>query len=432
VKDGIGTSLGTHKEHREKAYQGQPDFHGLPSVNFFDYWDSKHESTASMRSILFCNEMLGLGHLRLSLVLAEALVNSAAGATALVVTGSPAFGALRLPPSVDILKLPTAPVTPETPWNKTKFHPGAGLAIRHEEVAALRAQLSLAAIERFRPDILLSDHRPLGRLGDLRPALGHLRSRSRSTIALGLWEVDDAPERLETDWNPQLLRDVRALYDLVLVYGPPIPGDVRIQRLTEARMPVHCTGLVAGPPANAGALDLGDGYLLAMAGGGVDGFHLINAVLDAIRMRPLDVPAVLLTGPMMQHSAVATLRNSASGLAVQVLEFRPDMAAVIAGARAIVAMAGYCTVSEVLASGKPALLVPRTFPREEQFNRARRLAAQGRVSMLLPNELDPITLRGAIVEILDRQPAAPELLTGAADAASILTRAMAQRHPAWA
>ena len=52
-----------------------------------------------MRSILFCNEMLGLGHLRLSLVLAQALVAQDDRATALVVTGSPAFGGLRIPAS---------------------------------------------------------------------------------------------------------------------------------------------------------------------------------------------------------------------------------------------------------------------------------------------------------------------------------------------
>jgi hypothetical protein len=45
------------------------------------------------------------------------------------------------------------------------------------------------------------------------------------------------------------------------------------------------------------------------------------------------------------------------------------------------------------------------------------------------NSADTITVRGAIAEILQRQPAAPELLTGAADAARILTRAVAQQHP---
>ena len=89
-------------------------------------------------------------------------------------------------------------------------------------------------------------------------------------------------------------------------------------------------------------------------------------------------------------------------------------------------MAGYCTVSEVLASGKPALLIPRVFPREEQLNRARRLVAAGRVEMLLPNELAPIKVRDAIGELLKRQPTTPEPLTGAIDAANILTRAATQ------
>ena len=51
-----------------------------------------------MRSILFCNEMLGLGHIRLSLALAEALTAGDDRATSLVVTGSPASGGMRLPP----------------------------------------------------------------------------------------------------------------------------------------------------------------------------------------------------------------------------------------------------------------------------------------------------------------------------------------------
>lgn len=379
-----------------------------------------------MRSILFCNEMLGLGHLRLSLVLAEALAACGDGATALVVTGSPAFGGMRPAPVVDILKLPSAPVTPDTPWSATAFRPAAGLAIGHEELGALRAQLSLTAVEQFRPDLVVSDYRPLGREEELRPALEHLRARGGCTIALGLLEVDDASERLSAQWTPKLLEAVGSLYHLALVYGPPLAADVRIERLRAAGVPVHHTGRVGAPPANRGASDLGEGYLLAMAGGGMDGFDVLDAVLGAMRVRPLDIPAVLVTGPLMRQPDIATLRKRASGLAVRVLEFRADMDAVIAGARAIVAMAGYCTVSEVLASGKPALLVPRTFPREEQLNRARWLAAAGRVGMLLPNELDPVAVRGAIDELLERRPTAPEPLTGAADAASILARAVAE------
>jgi predicted glycosyltransferase len=379
-----------------------------------------------MRSILFCNEMLGMGHLRLSLVLAEALVACSEGATALVVTGSPASGGMRVAPGVDILKLPVAPVTSDSPWSATEFRPPAGLAMGHKDVGALRAQLSLAAIECFRPDVLVSDHRPLGREDELQLALEYLRARGGCTIALGLWEVDDDPERLRAEWGPKLMDAVGRLYDLAFVYGPPWAGDVRVERLQAAGVPVYHTGLIGLPPARRGASDLGEGYLLVMAGGGVDGFVALDAVIGAIRTQPIEVPAVLVTGPLMGQSQIAMLRKHASGLEVQVLEFRADIDAVIAGARAIVAMAGYCTVSEVLASGKPALLIPRVFPREEQLNRARRLVAAGRVEMLLPNELAPIKVRDAIGELLKRQPTTPEPLTGAIDAANILTRAATQ------
>ena len=82
-----------------------------------------------VRSILFCNEMLGLGHIRLSLALAEALTADDDRATSLVVTGSPASGGMRLPPRVDLLKLPIAPVTPDSSWSATGMRPTAGLAL---------------------------------------------------------------------------------------------------------------------------------------------------------------------------------------------------------------------------------------------------------------------------------------------------------------
>ncbi len=376
-----------------------------------------------MRSILFCNEMLGLGHLRLSLVLAEALVGNSDGSTALVVTGSPAFGGMQVAPGVDILKLPSAPVTLKSAWRATAFRPAAGLAIGDEAAVALRTQLLLTAVDQFRPNIVVSDQRPLGREQELRPALEYLRAQGSCTIALGLLDVDDE-ERIRFEWNPKLLEAMRSLYDLALVYGPLVAADVRVERLRDVGVPVYHIGLVGAPPANHGASDLGEGYLLAIAGGGVDGFEALNAVVGAIiGGPPLDVPTVLVTGPLMAQSSITMLRKRATGLAVRVLEYRNDIVAVIAGARAVIAMAGYCTVAEVLASGKPAILVPRTFPRKEQLNRARRLVAAGRVGMLLPNELDPPAVRRAIDELLKHQPKAPEPLTGAAEAARFLARA---------
>jgi predicted glycosyltransferase len=375
-----------------------------------------------MRSLLFCNEMLGLGHLGLSLALAEALVAADEESTALVVTGSPAFAGMRVATRVDLLKLPTLPVDSESQWSGTELRPLAQLALPSDEVSALRSEISFATAREFRPQVVVVDYRPLGRNNELVRTLEWLKQQGACTIALGLWEVDDSADRLRRTWNADMLESVRDLYDLALVYGPSAPGDVRIDGLESVGVPVHHTDFVAAPRAERGPADIPGPYLLATAGGGIDGFALLDAVIGAIRLRPLTLPAVLVTGPMMPADQVDCLRSAGAGLDVRIERFRPDMDEVLAGARAVVSMAGYCTVAEILSSGKPALLVPRAVPREEQLNRARRLAAAGRVEMLDPRAADPTELRETIDRLLDRPTVAQEPPTGAADAAAILAR----------
>ena len=364
--------------------------------------------------------MLGLGHLRLSLALAKALIEVDERATSLIVTGSAAFPGLALANRIDVLKLPTLPVDRGSAWNATGHRPRAELAMASDEVSALRSAVVTAAVQATAPQVVVVDYKPTGRNDELRDALEWCRRQADCTVALGMWEVDDAPDRLREDWTRSRVQDVRDLYDLVLVYGPEVPGDVRAQRLRASGMTVCHTGLVASPPAVVGPPDLGSGYLLATAGGGADGFGLLAAVLAAIESHPLGLPVILVAGPNMPADQVGQLRRTAAGLDALVADHRPDMEEVLAGARAVVAMAGYCTAAEILASGKPALLVPRTFPREEQLNRARLLSASGRVQMLDPGRLDPATLGPALASLLERPPRPPERLGGADEAARIL------------
>jgi predicted glycosyltransferase len=51
-------------------------------------------------------------------------------------------------------------------------------------------------------------------------------------------------------------------------------------------------------------------------------------------------------------------------------------------------MCGYNTFCEVLSFDKPALIVPRTHPRQEQLIRATRASELGLVDMLLPEQAD--------------------------------------------
>jgi predicted glycosyltransferase len=383
-----------------------------------------------VRAVIFCNEMLGLGHLRRALVLASELADVDADGTALVVTGSHALGVMRIPPRVDVLKLPTAAVTGESRWSVSGLHPPTTLSMTPAAIHELRAQVSLAVVREFRPDVALVDYAPLGRERDLRQALQWLRAESHATVALGLWEVADGPDQLR--WAPQLIADVKALYDLVMIYGEPTVDDVRVERLRAAGVPLATTKMIGPAPAAAPPSDLRPGYLLVMAGGGVDGYALLDTAIEAGRLRPLPMSTVLVTGPMMDQAQVAALRKVAIGLDVQVHRLRTDMDAVIAGARATVSMAGYSTVAEVVASGKPALLVPRAFPRDEQLRRARRLAAAGLVELLEPDALDPATLRDAFDRLLERPARAPQRSPGAATVVSLLLEVSRRRAAATA
>ena len=308
-----------------------------------------------MRAVLICNEMLGLGHLRRSLALAAGIVEHEPGSTALVVTGSPTAGGWTLPFGVDVVKLPSSPVDPGSRWQKTGLRPPAGLSLPPARVHRLRAEIIDAVLTELRPDAVIVDHRPLGRGDELIDPLRSLRAGHACTVALGLWDVDDDWTELGHDWSDTVVRTTSELYDLALVYGPPEPGDIRVERLRSGRVPVHSTGLVAPPPATEGAVDLEPGYLLVTVGGGVDGHALMAAVTDAVRRKPIGRETILVTGPLMPAETVRDLRSAARGLPVRVDTFRPDMREVIAGACAVISMAGYNAVAEVLASGRPAL-----------------------------------------------------------------------------
>ena len=62
-------------------------------------------------------------------------------------------------------------------------------------------------------------------------------------------------------------------------------------------------------------------------------------------------------------------------------------------------------ICEILSFDKPALLVPRIVPREEQLIRARRAADLGLVEMLLPDEAhDPQRMATMLRALPDRDP----------------------------
>jgi predicted glycosyltransferase len=129
-------------------------------------------------------------------------------------------------------------------------------------------------------------------------------------------------------------------------------------------------------------LDLpADLLCLCTVGGGEDGYRLADAFARATL--PPGTSGLIVTGPFMPAGERAALeRLAARRHDLSVLSFVTDADALIRVADQVIAMGGYNTVCEALASGKRALIVPRTKPRLEQFIRASRLARLGAVDLL--------------------------------------------------
>jgi predicted glycosyltransferase len=204
-------------------------------------------------------------------------------------------------------------------------------------------------------------------------------------------------------WTAEMRDAVERLYDAVLVYGPESSPDA-IDCIGDLNLdvPLHHVGYVGTPIPESGPADLSGDYVLVTGGGGFDGYRLLATFAEAVRLRPLSCRAVMITGPLMAREQRERLFALARGLDILVCERRTDMEYVIAGARAVVSMAGYNTVSEVMRARKPALLVPRAGPSQEQLIRARSLAAAGLQEMLHPSDLTPGSLREALDRLLLR------------------------------
>jgi predicted glycosyltransferase len=372
------------------AHQG--NLSGLARVN-----GHAAEEHHSPRFIFYANELVGLGQLRRTLAITARLAESPSAPSSLILTGSPLEPTFRLPSRVDTVRLP----------GRSRDGVGrvysARLEIDSDELRSLRANIALASATSFRPNVAVVDKLPLGQDGELKAALEALKQRGDCKLVLGLRDIEDSPENVRRKWTAEMRDAVERLYDAVLVYGPESSPDA-IDCIGDLHLdvPVHHVGYVGTPIPESGPADLSGDYVLVTGGGGFDGYRLLATFAEAVRLRPLSCRAVMITGPLMAREQRERLFALARGLDILVCERRTDMEYVIAGARAVVSMAGYNTVSEVMRARKPALLVPRAGPSQEQLIRARSLAAAGLQEMLHPSDLTPGSLREALDRLLLR------------------------------
>jgi predicted glycosyltransferase len=348
-----------------------------------------------MRRIAFYSyDEHGLGHVRRSIAIAHAL-SAAEPTSILLIAGAREAALFKLPEGTDTLALPA----PGTDFNGTRRGPDVGLD--RAGTVRVRARALRNALAAFDPEVLIVDRMPLGVHDELRESLGVLRAMG-TRLVLGLREILDDPDRIREEFERSRAFDVlRRSYDGIWVYGDPRVYDLAAEYdlPDDIRGMVRFTGYLDRRAAERSAagdlaarrreLRLPDGRMaVCVLGGGEDGHSLAAAFARA------DLPAgctgVVVAGPFMPDAEREAVHALAAGRSdLRVIDFVPDAESLIGLADDVVAMGGYSTVCEILASRSRALLVPRAEPRHEQVIRARRLSALGLTDMLDRGDLTP-------------------------------------------
>ncbi len=361
-------------------------------------------SARGPRILFYSHDTFGLGHLRRSRALAAALTSADPKASAMILTGSPVAGRFAFPNRVDHMRLPGVIKRADGSYASRTM----GMSI--EETTEMRAALIRSTAEQFDPDVLIVDKEPTGFRGELVPTLEMLQQRGKARLVLGLRDVLDEPEVLRAEWDRKgALEAAEQFYDEIWVYGlrsiyDPTAG-LALSKAAQERM--HWTGYLrrdlgeVGPPPK-------QPYVLITPGGGGDGAMMVDLALSAYEQDPSLAPrAMLVYGPFLSGETRAAFEERVAKLdgRVTAVGFESQIETLFAGAQGVICMGGYNTFCEVLSFDKPAVIVPRTSPRLEQWIRASRAEELGLVTMLdeTRDGWTPEAMIGAI-RALDRQP----------------------------
>jgi predicted glycosyltransferase len=372
------------------------------------------------RVLMYSHDTFGLGHLRRVRAIAHALVEESKDVSVLILTGSSIIGSFDFRTRVDFVRVPGVIKLRNGEYTPLKLH------MNIADTLAIRESIIRHTAETFDPDLFIVDKEPLGLHGEVESTLQDLNEKGIPCV-LGLRDVMDEPALLEPEWKRK--RAIPALskyYDELWVYGLPqfcdplegleIPQSVRrkmvytgyLQRSEPADLPTaaFATSKINKP------------YIMVTPGGGGDGEELVDWVLQAYETdRKLPYPALMVLGPFMSTESQAAFKGRAEKLDdVEIITFDAHLEQLIMDAVGMVAMGGYNTFCEILSFDKPAVIVPRRYPRREQYIRAKRAQELGLLNMLDPEETKlPKDMATALRHLPQQNPPSEVIIPGLLD-----------------
>ena len=367
-----------------------------------------------MKLVVYSHDAFGLGNIRRMMAICEHLLASIPNLSILLISGSPVLHRFRTPTGLDYIKLPCVGRNQKGEVSAKFLGIGAQTAVK------LRSNLIQTAIAHFEPDLLLVDKKPYGLQGELTDTLDWIRSHLPNTsCVLLLRDIIDRPVVTIAEWRRLgYVEAIADLYHQVLVLGTPEVFDLSAEYQLPAAVAqkVRFCGYLRKPLGNHSAeamrhalgVQSDEQLVLVTPGGGEDGDYLIETYLAGLAhlgQKYNKIHSVVICGPEMPYIKRQALCHAAAVHPnVQMLEFTNDLMSYLGAADSVVSMGGYNTTCEILSLAKPAVVVPRVSPVEEQWIRAKRLAELGLLRVIHPDRLTPEILMQALITQLNLGP----------------------------
>lgn len=367
--------------------------------------------------LVYVQHLLGIGHLRRSLRIVDALAREGIGVT--LISGGEPLAELTRTSADRLVQLP--PIKARDAEFKMLVDE-AGRPVS-DTLRVMRRSALLAAFAEAQPDAVLIEAFPFGRRAfrfELEGLIEAAWSRHpRPLVLCSLRDIVVAPS--DPRRPSEIVERVRKWFDFVLVHGDPafIPLEASFPLASQISDQLIYTGYMAEADAAGDTAKPDDaaaeGEVVVSAGGGAVGGALLKTAIETRRRGCLaQLGWRLLTGPNLPEPEFRALADALPER-VHIERYRPDFPQILRACRVSVSQGGYNTVLDILAARAAAVIVPFATEREtEQSLRAQRLAARGAVEVVAPDELSPERLALAIDRAMSTRPAIVSIDTGGA------------------
>ncbi len=374
--------------------------------------------------MFYCQHVLGMGHF----IRSAEIVRGLTAFDVYFLNGGEIVSGFDLPAEVEVINLP--PIKSDAEFRDIHAVEGAASL---DEIKEVRKARILAEFERIRPELLVIELFPFGRLKfafELIPLLERAKAAgSRTKVVCSLRDIL-VSKREQKQFEDDACRIVNQYFDLLLIHSDP-----RLQRLEETfprssdlKCPIQYTGFVA-QRANKTVEEFGDNAtILVSIGGGRVGVELIDCAIEASSIVAGKLPHQMLifTGPYFPESEFIRVQSKVSEkINIKLRRYTTQFISSLQAADLSISMAGYNTCMNIIVTGTRAIVYPFIGNNnQEQTIRANKLQELGLVEVIEQRGLTPAALANKILFALTHpKPAtrtAPLDLNGAANTCAAL------------